>query len=279
MAFDRPGHFGGDLVEEVGCVAGGGVSIGLGDGPFGMDVVSIEVLDGQVGADRHAEGVDLDDVARLLERDVAGLSDGVRPLPGLCFAGCLADEVGDTRHPPPGDEAVDDAADRGVGDGEALVAQDWSELLLAPHGKVEPEPLDLGAQRRAPVLLAHPMRPPALRHGRLLPAIKRGARHPHRLRRLLGRQPGSPGAAPSRHRVASSLRFDIWGLRVEKPRRAPAVACNMTGQAKNLHGVLLDSSVNNPSFGELLLSINPSHICLSQVRCSTARLQFSARPG
>ena len=42
--FDGPRHFGGDLVEEVGGIAGGGVAIGLGHGPLGIGVVSVEML-------------------------------------------------------------------------------------------------------------------------------------------------------------------------------------------------------------------------------------------
>jgi len=131
---------------------------------------------------------------------------------------------------------------------------------------IEPEPLDLGAQRRAPVPLAHPMRPPALWRRLFLPAIERGARHADGIGSRGGGEPGAHGAAPSSHRVASSLGFDSWGFRVEKTRRAPAAAYNMAGQAKYLHGVLLPvSSFSNPSFGEPRLSFNPSHICLSAV--------------
>jgi hypothetical protein len=43
---------------------------------------------------------------------------------------------------------------------------------------------------------------------------------------------GVPMEAPACGGVASSHRFDIWGLRREKPRRRPAVSDNMRGQAK-----------------------------------------------
>ena len=84
--------------EEVCIFVRGSLATGLGDGPFGMDVVGIEVLDGEVGSQRHGDGVDLDDVTELFEDDVLGFADDVRPLAGLCPACCLADEIFDTRH-------------------------------------------------------------------------------------------------------------------------------------------------------------------------------------
>ena len=48
-------------------------------------------------------------------------------------------------------------------------------------------------------------------------------------------------AVPSRMGVASTRGCYICGRGVEKRRRAAGSACNMGGQAKNLHGVLLDS--------------------------------------
>jgi transposase InsO family protein len=74
------------------------------------------------------------------------------------------------------------------------------------------------------------------------------------MRGLIGRQPVFHRAPPARHRVASSRRFDICGLRAEKTRRPAGVPDNMTGQAKYLHGVFLASRASqtreseNPSF-------------------------------
>jgi hypothetical protein len=59
------------------------------------------------------------------------------------------------------------------------------------------------------------------------------------LRSGFGGQSGRPRRPPSRHGAASSLRFDIGGLRGEQTRRRPGRADKMAGQVKNLHGVLL----------------------------------------
>ena len=58
----------------------------------------------------------------------------------------------------------------------------------------------------------------------------------------------SPAARlePSRHRVPSSRRFDIGGLRGEKTGRRSGGADKMAGQAKNLHGVLLRFELRQP---------------------------------
>ncbi len=60
----------------------------------------------------------------------------------------------------------------------------------------------------------------------------------------VGRRRPSPPARlsshpPQRDGVASSRRFDIGGLRVEKTRCCPTVPDNLMRQAKNLHGGLL----------------------------------------
>ena len=260
---DGPGHFGGDLFQEVGGVGGGGVGIGLGHGPFGEDVIGIEVLDGSARRDGEGQCIDLDDIAGVLKRDVLRLADGVGPGFRGAFAANLADQVGDRRHPAALDQLLEDAADGSVGHVEAGLAQERPELVPAPERKVEPEPLGLGAQRPAPAVAPHAVRSPALRSRRRFPAVERRTRHAHRRRGLIGVQSILHRATPSRHRVASSLRFDIWGLRAEKTRRPASVAGNMTGQAKNLHGVLLSARASQPELRRTPPHTQESHICLN----------------
>src|SRR5271169_6603426 len=69
----------------------------------------------------------------------------------------------------------------------------------------------------------------------LLPAIKRCPRHPDGPRRRFGGEAVGHCPAPPSHGVASSRRFDTWGLRGEKTRRRPAASDNVTRQEKNLH--------------------------------------------
>src|SRR5271165_2853953 len=98
-----------------------------------------------------------------------------------------------------------------------------------------------------------------------------------RLRRLLDRQAVRHRPSPARDGVTPSRRFDIWGLRVEKPRRRPTVPDNLPRQAKNLHGGLLrlvDSqlSASETSFP---FSAAPSHICLNPDRRRLTRRWWS----
>ena len=66
------------LVEEVGGVGRGRAAIGFCDGPFGEDIVGVEVLDGSAGREVEGQRVDLNDVAGVLERNVLWFSDGMR---------------------------------------------------------------------------------------------------------------------------------------------------------------------------------------------------------
>lgn len=119
---DGPGHLGGDLVEEVGGILGGGAFVGLCDGPFCEDVISIEMLDGLIGRQIDGEGIDLDNVPRPLERNVFRLADGVRSSFRLRFAVSLADQVGNRRYPAALDQMLHDATDGSVGDDKAGLA-------------------------------------------------------------------------------------------------------------------------------------------------------------
>ena len=113
--------------------------------------------------------------------------------------------------------------------------------------------------------LARAMRTPAFGFGLFLPAVERGAGMADRLGRLVGGKAQAHGAAPAQNGVASSLGFAIWGLRRKKTRRRPSVSDNVSGQATNLHGVLLrlfDSQLSaseNPSS----FSIKSSHMFLN----------------
>ena len=104
---------------------------------------------------------------------------------------------------------------------------------------IQAQPLDGFSQTLWTFGLAHPAWSPAQWIGARLPAVEGGAREAHRLGRLLAGQPLRHGVAPARHRVGSSGGFDIQGLRRQKTLRAPGIADNMAGQAKNPHGVLL----------------------------------------
>jgi len=158
---------------------------------------------------------------------------------GGASGGDLADQGGDGLNPCATDEVADDAPDGGVGCGEALLAQDRPEFLLAPHGMIETQPLDGLPQPLRACWLADAPRSPAGGRGALGPTIERGARDADGLGGLLARQSAPHRLPPSGQRVASSGGFDIWGLRRQKTRRALGVADNIAGQAKNLHGVLL----------------------------------------
>ena len=65
------GHLGDDLVEEDRGRGGGRPIEGLSDGPFGDRIVGGEVFDGFVGRDIDADGVELDEAAGLVGRQVA----------------------------------------------------------------------------------------------------------------------------------------------------------------------------------------------------------------
>jgi hypothetical protein len=58
--------------------------------------------------------------------------------------------------------------------------------------------------------------------------IERRTGRAHRLRRLPSSEPVGDRAAPARDNVASSLGFDIYGLRRKKTRRRPTVPDNLT---------------------------------------------------
>jgi len=67
----REGHLGDQLVEEDRGRGGGCPIEGLGDGPFRDGVVGGEVFDGFVGRDIDVDGVELDEAAGLVDRQVA----------------------------------------------------------------------------------------------------------------------------------------------------------------------------------------------------------------
>ena len=122
------------------------------------------------------------------------------------------------------------------------------------------------------------MRPAALGLGLLLPAVEGGTRNADGLRSLFGGEPGGHGSSPSLNGVASSRGFDIWGLRREKTRRRPTVSDNMRGQAKNLHGGLLELVDSQLSASETpFFHSTPSHIFLNPDRqrfgCHSLRLR------
>ena len=73
---------------------------------------------------------------------MAGLADGVGALSGSASGGDFADQCWDGLNSSAPDEIADDAANGRVGCGQALIAQDRAELLLAPHGMVETQPFD-----------------------------------------------------------------------------------------------------------------------------------------
>ena len=196
--FDGVGHLVEDLIEEGGGVAGGGLFAGSGDGPFGAWVIGVELFDGHAGPRMDREGVDLDDVAGLFEGDVAGLADGVGTLFSRAPGGALADQGGDGLNPAAADEVADDAPDSGVGCGPALAAQDRAELLLAPHGMIETQPLDGGGESVRTLWLAHAARSSAQGLGARSPAIERGARDADRLGGLFAGQPLRHGLSPAR---------------------------------------------------------------------------------
>ena len=120
-----------------------------------------------------------------------------------------------------------------------MLAHEGSELGAAPHGEIEAQALDRLDETGWADRLAQARRPAAARLEALLPAIKIGARLTDRARRAIAGEPIGHRSPPSRYGVASSLRFDIRGLRSEKTRRRPGVSDNMSGQAINLHGGLL----------------------------------------
>ena len=154
---------------------------------------------------------------------------------------------------------------------------------LAPHRIVDANrlhPLDEGGR---PFRLARALGPARPRLRLFLPAIEARAGDAHGLRCLLGCQAVRHGAAPSRNGVASSRRFDTWGLRVEKTRRRPTVPDNLPRQAKNLNGGLprLVDSQLSASETPFPFSILPSHMYLSPdsvARHRKALAILSARP-
>ena len=237
--FDGIGHLFEDRVEELGGVFCSGLFARPGDGPFGEGIVGVEMLDGDAGQRIDREGVDLDDVAGLFEGNALGFSDGVGALLWRCFGGDFADQGGNGLNRSAPDERADDPPDGGVGCGVALFAQDRPELFLAPHGVIQAQALDGFGQTLWTLGLAHPAWPTAQGIGARLPAVEGGPRDAHSFGPLLAAQPLRHGVSPARQRVTSSGGFDIRGLRRQKTRRAPGTPDNMTGQAKNLHGVLL----------------------------------------
>src|SRR5208337_160346 len=126
----------------------------------------------------------------------------------------------------------------------------------APHTRfltvpmIQAQPLDGSGQTFRTPGLAQAARPPAQRLGALSPAVEGRAGEAQRPGRLLAGQPLRHGLAPARQRIASSGGFDSRGLRRQKTRRAPGIADNMAGQAKNLHGVLLVIRASTPRTSE-----------------------------
>ena len=76
----------------------------------------------------------------------------------MSSGGDLADQRGDGLNRAAADEIADDAANRSVGCGEALVAQDRAELFLAPHRMIETQSLDGSGQTLWALWLAHTAR-------------------------------------------------------------------------------------------------------------------------
>ena len=140
-------------------------------------------------------------------------------------------------------------------------------VKLTMRGPVFYSQIRLGQGGR-PFRLARALGPARPRLRLFLPAIEARAGDAHGLRRLLGCQAVRHGAAPSRNGVASSRRFDTWGLRVEKTRRRPTVPDNLPRQAKNLNGGLprLVDSQLSASETPFPFSILPSHMYLSPDR-------------
>ena len=95
------------------------------------------MFDGFVRRDIDVDGVELDEAAGLVGRQVARQTLGEAafggPAPGVGTPAQRQDGLNRTA----GDELGDDAPDGGVGDSEALLAHEGSELGAAPHGEIE----------------------------------------------------------------------------------------------------------------------------------------------
>ena len=219
MAFTGKGISATILFEEDRCRGGGRPIEGLGDGPFGDRIVGGEVFDGFVGRDIDVDGVELDEAAGLVGRQVARQTLGEPafggPAPGVGTPAQRRDGLNRTA----GDELGDDAPDGGVGDSEAPLAHEGSELGAAPHGEIEAQALDRLDETGWADGLAHARRLAAARLEAFPPAIKIGARLPtaHAARSL-----ASPSAMARRHRATASrlLSASIFG--VFAPRRRDA---------------------------------------------------------
>ena len=211
------------------------------DRPFGDRIVGGEVFDRPVGPDVDEEGVDLDEFTGSLGFSALGQTLGVA-LAGVEAEAPAAGPAPQDRHGNDGaarHQPLQDAPDLGDADSLSLTLEEGGDLALAPHRVVCADGFDRLDQGRRPLGLSDALGPARQRLGPLFPPVKRRTGRAHGLRRLLGGQPVAHGAPPPRHRVTSSLRFDIWGLRREKTRRSGAVPDNLTGQATNLHGGLL----------------------------------------
>ena len=130
------------------------------------------------------------------------------------------------------DEREDDASDGRGGGLEAFPADEDGDLALAAAWDCRRAPPPRPGQVRASIAACAARAARGSVAAELLPAIEGGARDTDGSSRLPGRQSVGDRPPPATYRVASSRRFDMGGLRVEKTRRDPAVSDNVAEQAK-----------------------------------------------
>jgi hypothetical protein len=141
-----------------------------------------------------------------------GMAAAGRPAAG---AG-LAAQAGHGLYGAAGDQMGDDAAHRGVGDGEAPRLSRAARAWRGPHRIGASQPLDRLHQLAGPGPWAEAMRPARARLGPLVPAIEAGAAGAHRTSGLLGGEPVVPGLSPAPQRVltiAASLMTGCAAIR------------------------------------------------------------------
>lgn len=260
---------GGSGGDELGEQRFGGVGRGFGcdvaDRPFGDGVVSGEVFDRLVGAEIDEERVDLDEFAGRGGFSALGQALGV----ALALVQAEAPAAGPAAQPGRGndDAAVhqpfEDPPDLGDADSRPLAFEDRRDFALAPHRIVGADGLDRLHESGWPLGLSDALGPARARLGRFLPAVERRTGRAHGGRRLLGGEAVRHGPPPAADRIASSLRFDIRGLRCEKTRRCGGLPDNLPRQATNLHGGLLRLVDSQLSASEtpFPFSILPSRMC------------------